>query len=125
VIAGHFKARLLRLPVKLAPMLVSISDPNTIRTMLMDEAHEVLAELSSEANIGRIMMGLKKLPTVERGNGGRDRRRRVATALRRWFPMGLRTCSLNRREARALLADRPRLPAPRDSARMSRDRRQG
>ena len=87
MIAGHFKARLLRLPVKLAPMLVSISDPNTIRTMLMDEAHEVLAELSSEANIGRIMMGLKKLPTVERGNGGRDRRRRVATALRRWFLM--------------------------------------
>ena len=68
-LVANFKARILTMPSKLAPLLVSISEPNVIRAMLQDEVYEALAELSSETNIGRIMMDLKKIPTVERGNG--------------------------------------------------------
>jgi hypothetical protein len=68
-LVANFKARILTMPSKLAPLLVSISEPNVIRAMLQDEVYEALAELSSEGNIGRVVADLEQLPTNERGNG--------------------------------------------------------
>jgi hypothetical protein len=52
-LVANFKARILTMPSKLAPLLVSISEPNVIRAMLQDEVYEALAELRQKGTSAR------------------------------------------------------------------------
>jgi phage terminase Nu1 subunit (DNA packaging protein) len=48
-LANAVKTRLLVIPAKLAPQLAAMSTPAEIATLLQDEIHEALAELSRMA----------------------------------------------------------------------------
>jgi hypothetical protein len=66
-LCGAFKAKLLLLPTKLAPLLIGITDPNIIRERLTDAVFAALNELSDEGFMRSFMADLENLPT----NGGR------------------------------------------------------